>query len=173
MATVLVVDDDRNSLHRLVLEAQGFHVLAAHDAEGALARARAHVPDVIVTDCMTPDMEGVELCQTLKAHLSSMRIPIIMLTAPPMLPSAADTSWDALLLKPVSVAALLSAIAALARPTGPTEPDEWLERVGIGSEEPVDTTVRAATVFSCSPAAKSVPGIKGSCVYGIAHGSSA
>jgi DNA-binding response OmpR family regulator len=125
VATVLVVDDARHSLRalRLVLEAEGFRVLAAHDAKAALATARAHVPDIIVTDCLAPDIEGVELCRTLKARLASMRIPIIMLTAPHMLPSAADTSWDALLLKPVSVAALLSAIAALVRTTGPTEPD--------------------------------------------------
>jgi DNA-binding response OmpR family regulator len=125
MATVLVVDDARHSLHalRLVLKAEGFRVLAAHDAEAALATARAHVPDIIVTDCLAPDIEGVELCRTLKARLASMRIPVIMLTAPEMLPSAADASWDVLLLKPVSVAVLLSAIATLVRTTGPTEPN--------------------------------------------------
>jgi DNA-binding response OmpR family regulator len=134
MATVLVVDDAQYSLRalRLVLEAEGFRVLAAHDAEAALATARAHVPDIIVTDCLAPDIEGVELCRTLKARIASMRIPVIMLTAPQMLPSAADTSWDALLLKPVSVANLLSTIAALVRTTGPTEPDLRPEPVGTG-----------------------------------------
>jgi DNA-binding response OmpR family regulator len=128
MATALVVDDARYSLRalRLVLEAEGFRVLAAHDAEEALATARAHVPDIIVTDCLAPDIEGVELCRTL------MRIPVIMLTTQQMLPSAADASWDALLLKPVSVAALLSTIAALVRTTGPTEPDLRPEPVGSG-----------------------------------------
>jgi DNA-binding response OmpR family regulator len=128
MATALVVDDARYSLRalRLVLEAEGFRVLAAHDAEEALATARAHVPDIIVTDCLAPDIEGVELCRTL------MRIPVIMLTTQQMLPSAADASWDALLLKPVSVAALLSTIAALVRTTGPTEPDLRPEPVESG-----------------------------------------
>jgi CheY-like chemotaxis protein len=48
VATVLVVDDARCSRRalRLVLEAEGFRVLAAHGAEAALATARAQVPDI-------------------------------------------------------------------------------------------------------------------------------
>jgi two-component system alkaline phosphatase synthesis response regulator PhoP len=77
---ILVVDDDVKTVElvKLYLERDGFETLAAHDGVEALNLARKGSPDLIVLDLMLPDLDGLEVCRTLR-HESD--VPIIMLTA--------------------------------------------------------------------------------------------
>jgi two-component system alkaline phosphatase synthesis response regulator PhoP len=77
---VLVVDDDVKTvdLVKLYLERDGYQVLTAYDGVEALRLARESRPDLIVLDLMLPDIDGLEVCRTLR-HESD--VPIIMLTA--------------------------------------------------------------------------------------------
>ena len=77
---VLVVDDDVKTvdLVKLYLERDGYQVLTAYDGVEALRLARENYPDLIVLDLMLPDIDGLEVCRTLR-HESD--VPIIMLTA--------------------------------------------------------------------------------------------
>jgi two-component system alkaline phosphatase synthesis response regulator PhoP len=77
---VLVVDDDAKTvkLVKLYLEREGFETLIAYDGIEALNLARTGSPDLIVLDLMLPDLDGFEVCRTLR-HESD--VPIIMLTA--------------------------------------------------------------------------------------------
>ena len=77
---VLVVDDER-SLVELVtryLEREGFEVHAAYDGDGALERARAVEPDVIVLDLMLPGTDGVEAARQVRTFSDAY---VLMLTA--------------------------------------------------------------------------------------------
>jgi len=78
--TVLVVDDDVKTVElvKLYLERDGYQVLTAYDGIEALRLARESRPDLIVLDLMLPDIDGLEVCRTLR-HESD--VPIIMLTA--------------------------------------------------------------------------------------------
>jgi two-component system, OmpR family, alkaline phosphatase synthesis response regulator PhoP len=78
--TVLVVDDDTKTVElvKLYLNRDGYGVLTAYDGVEALRVARESNPDLIVLDLMLPDMDGLEVCRTLR-HESDT--PIIMLTA--------------------------------------------------------------------------------------------
>jgi DNA-binding response OmpR family regulator len=80
MAKVLVADDDPNIrlLLQKQLELEGFKVITASGGESALALARREKPDLLLLDLMMPDMDGLEVCRTLRQE---MVIPIIMLTA--------------------------------------------------------------------------------------------
>jgi two-component system alkaline phosphatase synthesis response regulator PhoP len=77
---VLVVDDDVKTvdLVKLYLERDGYQVLTAYDGVEALRLAQESRPDLIVLDLMLPDIDGLEVCRTLR-HESD--VPIIMLTA--------------------------------------------------------------------------------------------
>lgn len=78
--TVLLVDDDRDLLeiYSLTLEELGFMVITARDGQEALARALALQPDLIITDVNMPRMNGLELCQRLRADEQLRYTPLII-----------------------------------------------------------------------------------------------
>jgi len=77
---VLVVDDDTKTVElvKLYLNRDGYRVLTAYDGVEALRLAREGHPDLIVLDLMLPGIDGLEVCQTLRAESD---VPVIMLTA--------------------------------------------------------------------------------------------
>jgi DNA-binding response OmpR family regulator len=77
---VLVVDDDVKTVElvKLYLDRDGYQVLTAYDGVEALRLAREGYPDLIVLDLMLPDIDGLEICRTLRRESD---VPIIMLTA--------------------------------------------------------------------------------------------
>jgi len=83
---LLVVDDDVDLVAtlRLVLEHDGYTVLAAHDAETGLATASAERPDLILLDVMMPNAtEGFRFIWKLRERGEPYfkDVPIVMLTA--------------------------------------------------------------------------------------------
>jgi two-component system OmpR family response regulator len=80
-ARVLVVDDEANirDLLSTSLSFVGFEVETAGDGRGAVAAARSFRPDLVVLDVMLPDMDGFEVCRTLRAE--GTRIGVVFLTA--------------------------------------------------------------------------------------------
>jgi DNA-binding response OmpR family regulator len=83
MERVLIVDDDPD-IQRLVsynLSQAGFQVLSASTGRTALDSVQEQPPDLIILDIMMPDVDGMEVCRTLRQREDSRRIPIIMLTA--------------------------------------------------------------------------------------------
>jgi len=80
--TVLVVEDTPDVIRviRLALH-HAFRILAAPDGKKGLELARKHRPNVIVTDLMMPELDGVALTRELRADPLTRHIPIVMLTA--------------------------------------------------------------------------------------------
>jgi two-component system phosphate regulon response regulator PhoB len=83
MATVLVIDDERDLLSLLDfnLRAAGFETLLAATGEVGLATVRRRVPDLVVLDLMLPDVPGTEVCRQIKADARTRHVPVVMLTA--------------------------------------------------------------------------------------------
>jgi two-component system phosphate regulon response regulator PhoB len=83
MERVLIVDDDPDiqGLVSYNLKAAGFRVSTAGTGSAALETVREHPPDLIILDIMLPDLDGLEICRTLRKRANTRRIPIIMLTA--------------------------------------------------------------------------------------------
>ncbi|MGR3933978.1 response regulator transcription factor [Streptomyces sp. BRA346] len=77
---VLVVDDDPTVAEVVAgyLTRAGFAVDRAADGPGALARADAQWPDLVVLDLMLPGMDGLDVCRALRGKGP---VPVIMLTA--------------------------------------------------------------------------------------------
>lgn len=82
---ILVVDDDPVLLRMVetfLKSASGeYNVLTANSGEEALELAHRQVPDLILLDLMMPGMDGIEVCDRLRASRTTYLIPVIMLTA--------------------------------------------------------------------------------------------
>lgn len=77
---IVIVDDDSNirDVLRLNLEAEGYEVVEAEDAAGALAAFAGRPFTLAILDVMLPDMDGFELARRLR-DISD--VPIVMLSA--------------------------------------------------------------------------------------------
>lgn len=80
--TILIADDEPHIRHLVggKLRNAGYTVIEASNGQDALALAREHRPDLIVTDYQMPVMSGFEMSQQLQAA-DTAEIPIILLTA--------------------------------------------------------------------------------------------
>src|SRR5579883_2399305 len=79
-ARVLVVDDERpiRKLLRTGLATQGYEILEAPDGKAAL-ELLAQKPDLIILDLGLPDIQGLDLLRTIRAHNDT--IPIVVLSS--------------------------------------------------------------------------------------------
>lgn len=77
---ILVVDDELEIVKvvRAYLEQSGFRVITASDGQQALAAFRREQPDLIVLDLSLPQLDGLDVCRTIRRESS---VPVIMLTA--------------------------------------------------------------------------------------------
>jgi len=81
--TVLFIEDDKNivELVKYNLEQEGFRVLTAVTGLAGLEKALKEKPTLVLLDLMLPEMNGLEICKTLKLNTKTRFTPIIMLTA--------------------------------------------------------------------------------------------
>jgi two-component system phosphate regulon response regulator PhoB len=83
MTRILVIEDERD-LQKVLdynLRRAGHEVLSAYDGKTGLELARKHKPDLVLLDLMLPDVQGTEICRTLKTEAGTRAIPVIMVTA--------------------------------------------------------------------------------------------
>jgi two-component system response regulator MprA len=117
---ILVVDDDaavRESLGR-ALRLEGYEVELAGDGAEALERLQGNGddPDLVVLDVLMPNVDGLEVCRTLRR--SGSRLPVLMLTARDEVSdrvSGLDAGADDYVVKPFALAELLARVRALLR----------------------------------------------------------
>jgi len=110
VATVLVVEDNAEIRNFIITCLQDhYSVLEASDGAEGLEIATHKIPDLIVSDIMMPEIDGIELCGKLKKDLRTSHIPIILLTARTSVifkNSAFETGADAYIHKPFTVSNL-------------------------------------------------------------------
>jgi DNA-binding response OmpR family regulator len=116
---VLVIEDDRElgASIRDVLERHGHRADLAADGRAGLQMALAEPPDVLVLDLTLPGMDGLHLCERLRAE-SDRHVPVLMLTARDTLRDKLkgfEAGADDYLVKPFANEELLARCQALAQ----------------------------------------------------------
>lgn len=80
---ILVVEDDRDISELITynLEREGYEIACLYDGSQAVDFVRKRKPELIILDLMLPEVDGIEICRTLKSDAATKHIPIVMLTA--------------------------------------------------------------------------------------------
>ncbi len=131
---ILVVDDDVDTLRLvgLMLQRQGYQIVAASNGHQALALAQNENPDLILLDVMMPDMDGYEVTKQLRGIPVTSKTPIIMFTAKSQVDDKVagfEAGVDDYLTKPTQPRELFAHVKAV------------LARSGQGKGAPVEETV--------------------------------
>jgi CheY-like chemotaxis protein len=115
MARILFVDDDPLTLETLKRSAElfGHEAILASSGEQAQALIGEQLPDLILTDMMLPDTDGISLINNFKDDPRVAEVPVIMLSASPEI-DASQVSMSAgaveFLAKPIRLQTLQDVI---------------------------------------------------------------
>ena len=118
--TILIVDDEDSirDMLSIALDAAGYNVLQALNAQIAHSMVVDRNPDLILLDWMMPGTTGLELLRRLKRDEITEKIPVIMLTAKAQEAnklSGLDAGADDYIAKPFSPRELISRVKAVLR----------------------------------------------------------
>ena len=118
-ASILIADDDKDTRAFIChcLE-QRFDILEAKDGLEGIHSARTKYPDLIISDVMMPEHDGLQFCQIVKTDFDTSHIPFILLSAKSMVDDkikGIDVGADVYLGKPFNKKLLLSHIDNLLR----------------------------------------------------------
>ena len=145
MTTVLLIEDEASISEPLIdaLTAMGFDATLAENGADGLARAAEQTPDIVLLDLGLPDMDGRDVCRTLRTTSS---VPIIMLTARGLEVDRVvglELGADDYVVKPFSVAELAARMRAVLRRAAPADAANKATGITIG---PVHLDERTWTV---------------------------
>jgi len=132
---ILVIDDDA-SVSKLVsdvLTEEGFSVTTASCGEDGIKKVHRSKPNLIILDLRLPDMDGFQICQTLKKDKSVSAIPIIMLTVKSTKSSTVaglEMGADDYIVKPFNQEELVARVKTVLRRASGGEKVEEILRYG-------------------------------------------
>ncbi|MFP4322903.1 MAG: response regulator transcription factor [Anaerolineales bacterium] len=123
---ILVIEDEERIAEFIErgLLFEGYRVDVAHNGQTGLAIARDTPPDLAIIDWMLPGMDGIQVCQRMRA---ATQIPIIMLTAKSEVSdrvAGLDAGADDYIVKPFAFEELLARIRAQFRRSMPNSRPE-------------------------------------------------
>ncbi len=115
---ILIVDDDVDALRLIgmMLEREGFQILAAASGQQAIEKAIAEQPVLIILDVMMPGMDGYQVAAQLRQHPATEAIPILMFTAKTAVDDKVagfQAGADEYLTKPIHPTELITRVQAL------------------------------------------------------------
>lgn len=126
---ILVIEDEGDILEliRFNLAREGYKVTAAVSGEMGLKLARSESPALVLLDLMLPEIDGLEVCKTLKAESKTQHIPVIMLTAKGEetdIVTGLEVGAEDYIVKPFSPKVLIARVRAVLRRKNKVTADE-------------------------------------------------
>lgn len=115
---LLLIVEDNSDIRQYIAESlrEDYRLLQADNGREGRDLAFAQIPDLIVSDIMMPEMDGIEMTHQLKVDIRTSHIPVILLTAKTSLDdqeTGYDSGADSYLTKPFSAKLLRSRIKNL------------------------------------------------------------
>lgn len=112
---LILVVEDHQEVRQYIVESlhDEYRIVEAHQGKDGLDMALKMSPDLIVSDVMMPEMDGVEMTRLLKADMRTSHIPVVLLTAktsPIDQENGYDSGADSYLTKPFSSRLLRSRV---------------------------------------------------------------
>ena len=115
--TIFVIDDDLGMqlVLEIALKDAGYDLVMASDGMQGIERLGTLQPDLVISDVMMPQLDGVQVFNLLKQRLQDQGIPIIIMTALSRKPWFADMEAEGAIIiqKPFEVDHLLDLIRLL------------------------------------------------------------
>ena len=155
MRTVLVVEDDFDTLHPLaeLLRLKSYEVSTATEAEQGFSVARRQRPDLIITDIALPGKSGLHFISAVRSDEQIKSTPIIVISGcgPMVMVEAEAAGANCCLEKPISIDRFWAAIDQVfgaAPEIEPPRPMDWREdsgRVLAGEIDGLVETLRHCT----------------------------
>jgi DNA-binding response OmpR family regulator len=115
--------EDEEDIARLIshhLQASGFRVHRPERPSTLVAEAEAHPPAVFILDLMLPEIDGFELCESIKASGILRDIPVLILTARTGIADrkrAEESGADLYMTKPFKFTELIASVQTLCEPS--------------------------------------------------------
>ncbi len=112
---ILIVDDevDITTTFAMLFEVAGYDVRTASNGMEALILIRRDLPDIIVSDCMMPIMQGPELLRHFRTIAAAQEIPFILMSGNPEAHNLSSVIFDSFLQKPFPFGDLLLEVSRL------------------------------------------------------------
>ena len=114
---ILIVEDEEEILSYLKEELEGdYRIMTRKNGREAYDTILADTPDLVISDIMMPEMDGLSLCRKIKPNTKVNHVPVILLTAkskPEDTMEGMATGADAYMVKPFNTELLKSTIANL------------------------------------------------------------
>ncbi len=115
---ILLVVEDSAAMRMYIRETlePGYTVVTAADGREGIQKAQEVIPDLIISDIMMPEVDGLELCRVLKNDVKTSHIPIVLLTAKASeenILQGLETSADDYITKPFNTKILIARIKNL------------------------------------------------------------
>jgi two-component system KDP operon response regulator KdpE len=129
---ILIVDDEPQIVRmlRTSLQSSGYEVLTATNGAEAYKRFESDQPDLIITDLAMPEMNGLELTQSIRRFAQTPIIVLSVRDTDAMKVRALDEGADDYLTKPFSMPELLARVRAALRRASGSEPLEMRVEAG-------------------------------------------
>jgi signal transduction histidine kinase/ligand-binding sensor domain-containing protein/DNA-binding response OmpR family regulator len=102
--TLLIVEDNSELRNYLKVELQDqYKIITATNGKEGLKLVNEYLPDIIITDVIMPEMDGLDFCKTIKSDIRTSHIPVLMLTAKALIDDRIESieiGADAYMIKP-------------------------------------------------------------------------
>ncbi len=115
---ILIVEDDADLAETcaLLVASHGYAVDIARNGVEALRKITRRMPELIVSDCQMPQMDGIQLCAAIRALGVEPAVPIILMSGTEHYRDQRQLDYDAFLKKPFRAEQLMRTIQALLNP---------------------------------------------------------